>query len=250
MNANVGNAGMINQATNAGQKAINQAQDMGRQMLEGVGGMSGLEQFFLGLLVLIIIASLIYWAVYSRNVAKAESANNPIIITDPVNANSQSYPTINLPFGVDGMNFSYSYWVYVTDWSHGYGQPRYIMTRDNSPGFYFHHNTNKLITVMKTMTSNGQDNAGFEHCEVENFPLQKWVHVVYILNNRHVEIYINGKLEKTCALKNMPNINTTKPLQIAPGGGFYGQISNFQYFTRALQAIDVTGLYEAGPMLN
>lgn len=70
-------------------------------------------------------------------------------------------------------------------------------------------------------------------------------------------MYIDGKLEKSCFLDGVPDINNS-PLHIAPkmpgmdgepvkNSGFFGQCSNFQYFTSALEPNQVSNIYMRGP---
>ena len=72
-----------------------------------------------------------------------------------------------------------------------------------------------------------------ESCDIHNIPLQKWVCICYVLNNRSVDIYINGKLEK-CVLKGLPPLNNKEKLRFSVSGGFYGKLGRTQYFARPL----------------
>jgi len=95
-----------------------------------------------------------------------------------------------------------------------------------------------------------------EGCDVANIPLQKWVNVSYVLDNRVVDMYINGKLERSCVLRRLPWLNNG-PLYFLPsnpgatGGdqdvGFFGQVSCLRYFSSALRPVDVARLYNEGP---
>lgn len=79
-------------------------------------------------------------------------------------------------------------------------------------------------------------------------PLQKWVHIGYVLNNRTVDIYVDGKLERSCVLRGVPVLNEM-PVQVADNGGFYGQIAKMQYFTRPLEPNEIAELYSEGPYM-
>ena len=77
-----------------------------------------------------------------------------------------------------------------------------------------------------------------------------WVHITYVLNNRTVDIYLNGKLERSCALRGIPIIKND-PLYItsgSPNPGFYGKIGKTVYFTKPLLPNDVANLYQQGPL--
>ena len=88
-------------------------------------------------------------------------------------------------------------------------------------------------------------------CEVRNIPLQKWTQIVYVLDNRNVDLYVDGKLERSCQLPGIPLVNK-EPLRISPmikgsNPGFYGQYANFRYHYAPLTTSDVATLYSEGP---
>jgi hypothetical protein len=88
-----------------------------------------------------------------------------------------------------------------------------------------------------------------ESCDIQNIPLMTWVHIVYILNGRTVDIYINGKLERSCALRGIPIISND-PVYITSGSpaGYFGMIGKTQYYTSALLPNNVANIYQQGPL--
>ena len=101
--------------------------------------------------------------------------------------------------------------------------------------------------AMKFVTSTTSPDS-VESCDIHNIPLQKWVCVCYVLNNRSVDIYINGKLERTCVLKGLPlALNNKEKLRFSVSGGFYGKLGRTQYFARPLSSEEVANLYFKGP---
>ena len=154
-----------------------------------------------------------------------------------------------VPPTTEGLTYTYSFWFYVEDWSYQFGKYKNIFVKGDAdpnngercPGFWFYPRSNALHARISTTVD---DNEG---CDLENIPLQKWNHVVYVLNNRTVDIYMNGKLERSCALKGIPIINS-KPLRVAADGrGFYGKLGNLIHYTRAIEPSDVAQIYKAGP---
>lgn len=83
-------------------------------------------------------------------------------------------------------------------------------------------------------------------CIVDDFPLQKWVHVVVSQYNQVLDIYIDGKLRSSCVLPGFPDI-VQDDLVISPDGGFGGMISKVEYTNSILSAKDVYNIYSMGP---
>ena len=85
-------------------------------------------------------------------------------------------------------------------------------------------------------------------CEIDYFPLQKWVAVNITMRNNVLDIFFNGSLKKSCILKGPP-IVTTGDLLVCPDGGFNGYVSNMKYSNKALSAEKIYDMYESGPTL-
>ncbi len=82
-------------------------------------------------------------------------------------------------------------------------------------------------------------------CDIVDLPLQRWNHIVVVLWNRSFDVYLNGKLARSCTLKNIPNMNKDN-LYVTQEGGFDGDMANLQYFNEALNAERVYDLYKHG----
>jgi hypothetical protein len=90
-------------------------------------------------------------------------------------------------------------------------------------------------------------------CTLENVPLQAWANVIMTLNNRSLDLYLDGKLVRTCVLPGVPIQASGEPLVVCGNGpnggagGFEGYISNFQYFSRAVNPREAYAIYREGP---
>lgn len=83
-------------------------------------------------------------------------------------------------------------------------------------------------------------------CQVPDFPLQKWVHVVISQYNQVLDLYIDGHLASSCPMPGFPAISTDG-LSLCPDGGFSGRISRVTYSNTSLSASDVHSIYTSGP---
>jgi len=92
----------------------------------------------------------------------------------------------------------------------------------------------------------GSNNSAY-NCKINNFPLQRWVNLVVSLNNRTLDLYLNGKLVRTCLLPATAIIDANASVALTPSGGFKGWTSNIQYFSKSLNPNEAFNIYSTGP---
>ena len=85
-------------------------------------------------------------------------------------------------------------------------------------------------------------------CDLIEIPLQRWSHIVVSLWNRTTDIYLNGKLVRSCILPNVAKIPHDKPLNVCADGGYDGKFGQLRYFNRSLGPNEVYKLYQRGPL--
>jgi hypothetical protein len=69
-----------------------------------------------------------------------------------------------------------------------------------------------------------------------------------VLWNRTTDIYLNGKLARSCILPNVPKVPWSASLDVCKNGGFNGRLASLRYFNRSLNANEVYKLYSKGPL--
>jgi|UniRef100_A0A6C0IMU1 hypothetical protein len=94
----------------------------------------------------------------------------------------------------------------------------------------------------------GINDTNIYQCTVSNIPIQKWVNLSITLYNKTLDVYINGKLHKTCVLPNVPDMqyDGDENIHITPGGGFDGYTSKFQFYPQALNPQEIWNIYSNG----
>lgn len=99
--------------------------------------------------------------------------------------------------------------------------------------------------------ANNSNNNGIlsKTCDIEHFPLQRWVCVNISLTNNIVDISFNGDLVKSCMLPGAPVINNSD-LLVCPSGGFNGFIANLNVSDKALGTEEIKSIYRKGPSLK
>jgi hypothetical protein len=165
-------------------------------------------------------------------------------------------------------NFSFSVWTYIDEWSVNYGNSKNILVI-KSPGtagpcffaMYFSKTTNDLnIYVEPTnpaIPASGENiyNSLNPTCNVTNFPLQTWVNISVSVYNRAIDLYIDGKLIKTCSMSKVASpISSGSEIFIGGGinpaqnqvPGFSGFIASVVYSPDVFSPKEVWDIYSRG----
>lgn len=97
----------------------------------------------------------------------------------------------------------------------------------------------KMDTI--TITTNADD------ITLYDLPIEKWFHLAIRLQNKIIDIYVNGTITTRIPLSEVPNQNYG---DIYLGyGGLGGNISNLRYFDRALSVFQISNIVMSGPDL-
>ena len=130
------------------------------------------------------------------------------------------------------------------------------------PGVFMNSSTNTLRVYMNTYKTWNT------YTEVDNFPINKWVHVALVSHSTHLEVYINGNLKKRMdyggflPYQNYQNVccfsqrRITLKSSIIPSlngedldvfGVMKGLLSRLVYFNYALSYTEINSLFNQGP---
>ena len=83
-------------------------------------------------------------------------------------------------------------------------------------------------------------------CAIANVPLQRWCNLLVSVYGRTQDLYLDGKLVRTCVLPGVAKIDSGAPVYITPDGGFSGWTSKFQYWADATDPQTAWNIYKAG----
>jgi hypothetical protein len=171
---------------------------------------------------------------------------------------------------VPSSNFAYSIWFYINDFNYRYGEPKVIFGRMGSPSTSNSGSVNGIsgldpcpAVVLGAVENNLDISLGcfpginqtpttpggksvVHTCKVANVPVQKWVNLIISVYGRSLDVYIDGKLVKTCLLPGIANVNNNSDIYITPIGGFAGWTSRFQYYPNALNPQEAYNIYTKG----
>ena len=165
-----------------------------------------------------------------------------------------------------GMEYTWSVWLNIVELNTSYqyshvfskglsnvpGADGLMPQGSNAPGMYLQTvpapdssnvNSCTMTIVMDTVTGTP------ETVDVTNIPFKKWVNVALRLENKILDIYINGILTQRYAFTNVPKQNYGD-VWVCQNGGFNGNLSNLRYFDRALNAFQLTSITATGPNMS
>jgi len=156
-----------------------------------------------------------------------------------------------LPGGAGTNDFTYSMWVYVNNWNYQYGKRKIIIRRMNKanevcPMISLGATTNDLECTLATYSGGEASSSQEDTCPVKNIPLQKWVHVLLTTQTRSVDVYIDGKLVKTCLLQGVAKLDSAAPLDVCPDGGYSGFLAKLRYYARSVNPREAYDIYREG----
>jgi hypothetical protein len=159
----------------------------------------------------------------------------------------------NLPPSKNTNNYTYSTWIYVNDWNYRFGEQKVLIDRKDkengsSPSLSLAAMQNNLIVATAVYPTSEQEvETPISHtCTVDNIPLQRWVNIIVSLNGRTMDVYINGKLTRTCVLPGVPRINPEADVVITPSGGFSGWTAETTYKPNSINPQEAWNIYSRG----
>jgi hypothetical protein len=171
---------------------------------------------------------------------------------------------------VPSSNFSYSIWFYINNWNYRYGESKVIFGRmgavsgqgsgsiqgvsgiDPCPAVVLGAVENNISVSLGCYPGADQQpttpggNTVVHTCSVANVPIQKWVNLIVSVYGRSMDIYIDGKLVRTCLLPGVASVNNNANVYVTPLGGFEGWTSKFQYFPNSTNPQEAWNIYTRG----
>ena len=186
-----------------------------------------------------------------------DGTNALVVSQDP--SKTDSIPITRSNDEKTGMEFSWSVWLLLSDNStkksyqniFNKGDSSYvngISQVNNGPGLYLSsliNNENNLHIIMDTVDIN----VGQAKIDVNGVPFNKWFLVVIRLENKVLDVYINGTITSRYNMKSVPKQNYND-INICQNGGFVGQLSNLRYHNYALSSFAINNIVMRGPNLN
>jgi hypothetical protein len=120
------------------------------------------------------------------------------------------------------------------------------------PGLSVSQNTNLSTDNVKQLFAGGQVDQGlletYPLCDLPSVDLQRWVHIAVILNGKTCDVYMDGKLARSCI---MPSFYRVDPkgvqAKLLDFGGYDGNLSDVTFVQRSLNPDEIYRMYMSGP---
>ena len=108
---------------------------------------------------------------------------------------------------------------------------------------------NNAVVALTCYNGSNESNLNytiFNDCGITNVPIQKWVNMTISIYGRSLDVYLDGKLVRTCVMPGVAKIDSTAPVYVTPEGGFSGYTAKFQYYPNELDPQTVWNIYQKG----
>jgi hypothetical protein len=176
-----------------------------------------------------------------------------------------------------GGEYTISFWMYISSWEYRAGLAKSVLqiVDTKAPNYsllttLLYPNENRLMVRVHTEApSNGVDytlNSNYDNllsgkqgmaneviespmCDIQDIDLQRWINITVSVNGRIVDVYYDGKLNRSCVLPDIPMAPESGVQVVMTGkkGGFGGKLSGIQFFAYPLTPDRIYAIYQAGP---
>ena len=178
------------------------------------------------------------------------------------NPNSRnSIPILRSKNERDGLEFTWSTWLWIKNpplnsavmknnkYKHVFSKGNDIIddqgiaNPNNAPGLYISPDYRELLVVINTFQNVR------EKINISDLPIEKWINIIIRVDQRQLDIFINGTMTRSKTLSSLPRQNYDN-VYVGMNGGFMGNLSSLRYFSKAIGTNHIQNIVEAGPNLK
>ena len=197
--------------------------------------------------------------------------SSPILINGMINSKqmviipqnpstSGSIPILRSFDEQNGIEFTWSTWIFIDDLTYKQGQYKHVFHKgndninlstepkglnfpNNAPGLYIGPNSNNILIILNTFTNIT------EEIEIDNIPIKKWVNIIIRCNSNIIDVFINGTLARRHILNGVVKQNYGD-VYVSMNGGFDGYTSSLRYFDTAIGTSKIQSIINDGPNMK
>lgn len=196
------------------------------------------------------LLALIAFMVFSslRETFTFASPGQTVIQSTILDGKSTFDSNVALPVSLNqdqGITFSYSCWIRIDNFAYRPGVQKVIFTKgptdlsSSCPSLLIDGNTNTLLVKLDTYGAT-------EIVPISNIPAKKWIHLAIVVEQKSVDVYINGILHTHHSIVQLPRQNSGT-VHTGVNGGFEGKLSNLIYYNYFLKPTDIPSLMKNPP---
>jgi hypothetical protein len=253
---------------------VNNARNSVKNMLPNVGSSA---QMIGSIIVLIAGVALLYY-IYTY-MFESQGTDSRSVITNSIPANPATAPKpYEIPAVYEGGEYSITFWAYVTAFKDQVGKSKHILELASKSATGSQLSTlvvglgpfnNKLMVRVNTNATGTEQltkanvdkmfqptqvpsgqllNDTMPICDLPEVELQRWVCFGIVLNGRTVDVYMDGKLARSCVLPSFYTVDANGvSLKLLQYGGYDGFLSNVYVHNAALNPDQMYRIYMNGP---
>jgi hypothetical protein len=244
--------------------------------MESLAQVSQMTRSFGGVVVLILGAVALYYLYQFLFTSNGMATTS--LITTSIAGNTAMKDLLPISPPYEGGEYSVSFWMYVTAFNKDLlGKHKHILeikgTNKSMMVVGLGSITNTLIVRVNTYTGSSPTsdplskskipnlfdtkvyNSGLtenlELCDLPEVQLQKWVSVAVVLSGKTCDVYMDGKLTRSCVLPNFYRVDSTGvKMKLLDYGGFEGYLGDVSTYNYALNPDQIYRMYMTGPTDN
>ena len=221
------------------------------------------------MLVLILFFVLVYLLYHYTTGRKVQTLQNKVVAL--YNDTSITIPASSMK---PSFNNKQTYIVYINfdnsagnhNWFHSFKDNKIILRRvDDNFRLKYNPHTNKLVVDIKIKkldveqvsidditgkksVNDAEANLGlydtYEHIYVPNIPHHQWLQIAVMIDNRLVDIYLNGRLAVSRVIQNVPMISNSPMLLGQEFHNPNAYVGRVEYANDVLSSLDIKALYQ------
>lgn len=159
----------------------------------------------------------------------------------------------------DGLEFTYSTWLYIDDLEYNKGKLKHVFYKGSenlnsdrtpkpncAPGLFIKDQNGRkpeLLILMNTFKTI------HEELSIKDIPLNKWFNVIIRMEGLALDVYMNGTVAARKVFDQVPKQNYGDVF-VNSQGGYSGMLSSLRYFNKALTSMEIIDIVKDGPSLK
>ena len=264
----------------------------GKMAAKGKTLLKALKESYIIILVVIAMITLVIIVVFIFNIIQKNKLKNVVLHKNTITLNNRDIVPYKVEskdltgITINGQEFSYSFWLFLSNTYDITSGPKMILTRGNdattpnivtaatSPIIAMDAVTNKMQialsttavttdtmlsgdsnTVFQRDANTGKYTSGFLCTYIDYIPLQRWVNIIVVAKDTSMYVYFDGDIYTVSSVNDISSV--IRPTIRGTNGTVYigdkknttpGYISQTQFYNYALTQKEVRYIYRSGPI--